>query len=115
MQAGRNIGWGVVGFTIPLEGNGSAVVPSPIKVVLVAFPEIVRDVDGDHDVLVHPQMITCGSRLLLIACKRMPMPVDLRRRVRGGRVKKEVVIILWELRNNEWVEITRMPLLVCME
>ena len=109
MQPGRNSGLGVVGFTIPLEGNGSAVVPSPIQVVLVPFPEIVRDVDRDRDVLVHPRMITCGSRLLLIACKRMPMPVHVRGRVRGGRVKKEVVIILWELRNNEWVEITRMP------
>ena len=43
------------------------------------------------------------------------MPVHVRRRVRGGRVKKEVVIILWELRNNEWVEITRVRPLVRRE
>ena len=108
--AGRNSGWRVLGFTIPLEGNGNGSDIIPVQ-VLVPFPEIVREVD----LVVDPLMITCRSRLLLIAAKRMPVRVRPRGRGRRGRVKQEVVIILWELRNDEWVEITRMPPLVCRE
>ena len=119
---GHDLPTGIVGFTVPT--NGSAVGPIPIPVILVPFPEIVQNVDGDNDILFHPWMVTCGSRLLLITGKRMPVHVGQI----DGEGEKEVMIILWELRNGEdrsvslenseswkWVEIARMPPLVCKE
>ena len=72
MQEGRNSGRGIVGFTIPLEGNRniSAVAPSPIQVVRVPFPEIVRAVDRDRDVLFLPRIIRCPCPSICVEWKR---------------------------------------------
>jgi len=120
---------GIVCFTIQLDGNNSAVELMPIPMLFVPYPEIVRvrNRRGEYfPVLSYPRMITCGSRLLLIAAKWM---VENAGGERGDEVQIfEPVIIMWEFRNEEhhavdpsksprweWVEIARMPSFLCNE
>jgi hypothetical protein len=128
---------GMVCFKIPLDGdcetaedqtcftvldeNGSTVALKPIPTLFVPFPEKVQYSVSWDDLYVEPRMITCGSRLLLIAAlKEAPELEEM-------SDEEEVVIILWEFKNEghpvlpsnspswEWVEIARMPSFILME
>jgi len=118
---------GIMCFTIQLDGNNSELMPIPM--LFVPYPEIVRvrNRRGEYfPVLSYPRMITCGSRLLLIAAQWM---VENAGGERGDEVQIfEPVIIMWEFRNEEhhavdpsksprweWVEIARMPSFLCNE
>jgi hypothetical protein len=61
---------GIVCFTIPLEGNGSAVAPNPIPTIFAPFPFSVQNLQSP------PEIKICGSRLLLIAAQWMPVQVE---------------------------------------
>jgi hypothetical protein len=61
---------GIVCFTIPLEGNGSAVAPNPIPMLFAPFPF------REQNLQCLPVIKICGSRLLLIAAQWMPVQVE---------------------------------------
>jgi hypothetical protein len=61
-------------FTV-LDKNGSTVELKPIPTLFVPFPQIVQYLTPSHNFYVQPKIITCGSRLLLIAAVKMPLHV----------------------------------------